>query len=458
MRNKIFIGILIVGIILIGGWWILKSSVKQVLDEKYCKQDSDCVFGWPEKCIMGCVNKYTPKKTPCPLIRPAFFSSYIWDNTVCECVNNECVENRTVFCEEACRDWIGSNCADGIPKSSFLAMKCETKIDCGCLKSIQEVTITTDKTEYGQGEIVKITVKNNLVESIWYREWDTKCSGTSFSIGKKRDNEYSFYPLGLAECAMGEVELKPKATRIYALNLNEWKKTKFPHTDIDTGVYKWRFIYILKNGDKGSKTIHSNEFTIKEKEETSGEYRIYLSSRQFIPEPGISDTLKSILVNTSPKQMHVLLQFYHIPSNDERLELSNLNVTLCDYIHNNAYFASVPTRNLTGISNLSFIRWIGNILPEDKISSYIREGKIGDWAINEDGTVNVIVKFFRNISPEDAKNIIKKHKGTAKGEVGMLNDVTVSISKDRITELAKEDDVQWIEQVPPPPTIEEESG
>ena len=127
------------------------------------------------------------------------------------------------------------------------------------------VTITTDKTEYEQGEMVKITVRNDLVESIWYREWDTKCSGTSFSIGKKRDNGYSFYPLGLAECAMDEVELKPKATRIYALNLNEWKKTKFPHTDIDTGVYKWRFIYILKNGDKESKTIYSNEFTIKEK-------------------------------------------------------------------------------------------------------------------------------------------------------------------------------------------------
>ena len=127
----------------------------------------------------------------------------------------------------------------------------------------EEVTITTDKTEYEQGDTVKIIVRNNLLESIWYREWDTECSGTSFSIGKKRDNEYSFYPLGLAECITDEVELKPKAARIYVLNLSEWNKTKFPHTNIDTGIYKWRFIYILKNGYNESKTIYSNEFVIK---------------------------------------------------------------------------------------------------------------------------------------------------------------------------------------------------
>jgi len=232
LKIKILIGALVVGIILISGWWIWNGqTIKNPrgicgpkgmginYDVLYCDEtcnvDDDCKF----TCGCGAINK----------------------NEIChdEGITYDCVDHE-VKCKEG-RCIIGK----------------------GIL--LKGVTLTTDKTEYEQGETVEITVRNNLVESIWYREWDTKCSGTSFSIGKKRDNRYSFYPLGLAECAMDEVELKPKATRIYALNLNEWKKTKFPHTDIDTGVYKWRFIYILKNGDKESKTIYSNEFTIKEK-------------------------------------------------------------------------------------------------------------------------------------------------------------------------------------------------
>ena len=244
-KLKILLGILVVGIILIGSWWTWKNY--QPVKEKYCRQDNDCIFGWPEKCIMGCVHKDTPKRTPCLLVKPAPWSPYIWGNMPCKCVGGKCVEDKESFCQKACKDWKDSNCADGIPKSAFLAMKCEDKIECECLK--QE------------------------------------------------------------------------------------------------------------------------------------KYKIYLRSRQFIPEPGISDTLKSMLANTSYKRMHVILQFYHIPNNEERSELSNLNVTLCGYVPNNAYFASIPTKYLTDIYNLSFVRWIGEILPEDKISRYIRNGTIGDLSL-----------------------------------------------------------------------------
>ncbi|MEA2003707.1 MAG: hypothetical protein U9O53_01975, partial [archaeon] len=58
----------------------------------------------------------------------------------------------------------------------------------------------------------------------------------------------------------------------------------------------------------------------------------------------------------------------------------------------------------------------------------------------------------KDVPSKDAKNIIKKYKGIIKSEVGMLNDITISISKNRINEIAKEDAVQWIELVSPPET------
>jgi len=226
--------------------------------DRSCKTDQECKFA----CGCGCISR--DEKCSSNAV------CKIGVCHTCRCINGKCeswfdVFKRALDTKDValCGKIKPISCKDTCYKILAIDTKNITLCDeisnvygrttCRDVIKQEQVTITTDKTEYEQGETVEITVRNNLVESIWYREWDTKCSGTSFSIGKKRDNRYSFYPLGLAECVMDEVELKPKATRIYALNLNEWKKTKFPHTDIDTGVYKWRFIYILKNGDKESK-------------------------------------------------------------------------------------------------------------------------------------------------------------------------------------------------------------
>ena len=156
-----------------------------------------------------------------------------------------------------------------------------------------------------------------------------------------------------------------------------------------------------------------------------------------------------MLANTSYKRIHVLLQFYHILNNEERSELSNLNVTLCSYVHNNAYFASIPTKYLTDIYNLSFVRWIGEILPEDKISPIIRENRIPPGAVNPDGTVNLLVSVFEDVPIDKAKQAINKH-GRVVEEPIMSNIWTVIIPNETITDLADEDAVQWIEEVMQP--------
>jgi len=142
----------------------------------------------------------------------------------------------------------------------------------------EKVTIVTDKTEYEVGEIVKITVKNNFNDSIWYREWHTVCGGTAFSLGKKINDKFTFFSLGPAYCATDEIELRPKESRIYTINLEEWKEEfppkALPKEVVDlVGIYKWKFVYKTKNGNL--KTIYSNEFTIKEKTEETANWKTY---------------------------------------------------------------------------------------------------------------------------------------------------------------------------------------
>ena len=82
--------------------------------------------------------------------------------------------------ENGCINWVGSgsfcsDCGNSICES--WENRCNCSKDC----AEKEVTITTDKTEYEQGEMVEITVKNNLDK------------GVEFSYGvEKITNEKKF--------------------------------------------------------------------------------------------------------------------------------------------------------------------------------------------------------------------------------------------------------------------------
>jgi len=99
-----------------------------------CKTDNECIYGWPSKCVTGCVNVDSPRRMPCPLLKPSPWFSYVRGNMPCECVENKCVEDKVMFCENACLDWMNNSCKEGDFQSAFLAEKCEGKIDCECTR------------------------------------------------------------------------------------------------------------------------------------------------------------------------------------------------------------------------------------------------------------------------------------------------------------------------------------
>ena len=129
---------------------------------------------------------------------------------------------------------------------------------------IAPVRLTTDKTEYEQGETVKVRVKNNLDKPIYYRDWCgswNMCGGSSFKLGKKENGEYHFHHIGLAECLQPVVELRAGGEIIYSLDPRNLMKGQ-----LDEGGYKWEFIYGLEKENESltnTKTIYSNEFTIE---------------------------------------------------------------------------------------------------------------------------------------------------------------------------------------------------
>lgn len=127
-------------------------------------------------------------------------------------------------------------------------------------KPIQEVTITTDKTKYNQGDIIKAVIRNNLNTSIWYIPDD--CPTEPLNVYKFINNNWKqvhFATRALCRLIRHHIEIKPGTVK--DISYEYWKGFFKP------GKYKIGFEYglIKPEGRKliDKSVVYSNEFTIK---------------------------------------------------------------------------------------------------------------------------------------------------------------------------------------------------
>jgi hypothetical protein len=211
-KIKILIGILVIIVIGIISW-LIWNKIRPGINELYCEQDSDCIY----RC--GCKNKKF-KDSRNILCKPIA-------GATCKCTNNRC---ETI-----------------LPKK-------------------QEVTLATDKTDYVEGETVKITVTNNLNQDIWY--WDNLGETVPLvGIQILQNGEWK----GLAKkdaCSCKEncthfsnglVDLKTKG-----IITDSWDtKTDCTGLIIEKGKYRALFTYYLDAVAMNKTEVYSEEFTIK---------------------------------------------------------------------------------------------------------------------------------------------------------------------------------------------------
>ena len=243
LKLRILLGILIAGILLIAGWNFISTPV----NKGYCKSDEDCKF----TCGCGCI----PKNKVCPIrvfCRPTICGS------ACRCENGECKSWADVYKKavntkniELCKEIRDLSCREF------------------CLEMVREklVTITTDKTEYGQGEIVKIIVENKDSEKISLCRYPT-LESPIFSIEKFENGTWiTVCCVGPCKChspcmvrIMKCLEIQPNQTIEF-----EWhqkketcKNSQYISAQADLGKYRIRF-----NIGTALNPIYSNEFTIK---------------------------------------------------------------------------------------------------------------------------------------------------------------------------------------------------
>lgn len=152
-----------------------------------------------------------------------------------------------------------------------------------------DVVVSTDKTEYNKGEIIKVTIKNNLATSILYskdgdRFWDVEY----FENGEWTNSDHAAIGGGfqLTEEDVGEdcyilfyergfpVELKPGETLSDQWNqkICPYKSSPYKPSTVTlakSGQYRFTFTYgfEISSDDpfriSDPKIVYSNSFTIR---------------------------------------------------------------------------------------------------------------------------------------------------------------------------------------------------
>jgi len=139
---------------------------------------------------------------------------------------------------------------------------------------LETVIITTDKTEYNQGEVVKITIKNNLERDICYfTPQGSDCYLTPYKVYQFYNEEWKLLKTGDPSIICIQVISSPICEELIESNKSQefnWDQGVMENMcseyegkgecQIPAGKYKISF----KIGDFGE--IYSIEFTIKEKE------------------------------------------------------------------------------------------------------------------------------------------------------------------------------------------------
>jgi len=203
-------------------------------------------------------------------------------------------------------------------------------------------------------------------------------------------------------------------------------------------------------------TIHAAPQQQKDK------YAISLQARIFIPATGIDTQMVQRLKNiiTQEKQIpHILLQLKHTPTRSERVALQTRGVKLLSHAGGNAWHASltdtppllfVDPINRTKYPILNTIRWIGQLTPNDKVHSLLREKGAGDWATNPDGTIKVSINFYSDVTEEQAQAVLSRHGAQVESKRIRRMSFYIVINPSTLDSLAGEDNVKFITFYPPP--------
>lgn len=176
------------------------------------------------------------------------------------------------------------------------------------------------------------------------------------------------------------------------------------------------------------------------------DWTVHLKNDTQTPSALNNAEVKLSAVFNQPEKKHVLLQFYELPDEDEKLQLKEQGIELLTYVPNNSYWAVVTPQqqNLSPLSISGNVRWMANAVELNRIAPIVNANDFPDYAKRENGNVVLYVTLFNDVTVNDVQSSIISIGGNILGEP-YQHVIRVELPFSNIGILAQMDEVEWIE-------------
>jgi hypothetical protein len=209
--------------------------------------------------------------------------------------------------------------------------------------------------------------------------------------------------------------------------------------------------YLLWGFDAGpaAMTASGRQLFINAMKFGTQQIELTLRGRTFTPEAGLDNALAAALQGTGG--LHAFAQLTRIPSDADRTALAAIGVNLVNFIGDTLYVAFVtPTPDPDAAAFVDLVRWLGLILPTDKIDPKILAGEFEPWADQGDN-VKLLVSFHPDVPGAAIENALN---GLGIPFTPFDEHIYAVVApKVAIPTIAARDEVSWLEEGPPPQQI-----
>ncbi|RYD90496.1 MAG: peptidase S8, partial [Sphingobacteriales bacterium] len=145
-----------------------------------------------------------------------------------------------------------------------------------------------------------------------------------------------------------------------------------------------------------------------------------------------------------------VIQFWQIPTEEEKRRIKSAGILLHQYLPNNAYMASVPVAlGSQAFSGLG-IRSVFPLSKTQKMSAALASRDYPAWAVTGTNYIDLVVQYYPTVAPAEAENMLVTRQIRVLRRYDFSRNITLRIPISQIEMLAQIPFISYLEPVDAP--------
>ncbi len=145
-----------------------------------------------------------------------------------------------------------------------------------------------------------------------------------------------------------------------------------------------------------------------------------------------------------------IVQFWQIPTGQQKQQVKKLGVQLQHYLPHNAYFAALPVNVDAEALASAGVRAVVKLEASKKLSAALNNHDYPAWAVTGNTHIDLVVQYYPSVNPARAENLLNRDQIEVLSRYDFSNQVTVRVPISYIDQLAELPFISYIEPIDPP--------